>query len=329
MEYQDYYQTLGVSKNATEAEIKSAYRKLAKEYHPDHNRGNKDAEEKFKAINEAYEVLKDKEKRARYDQLGSSYKQWEQNGGNAANYNWSEWFSGTPGGGRTSYTSSGNFSGFSDFFSQIFGGMSGMDGMGGFGGFGGGAAGTQRTYTRPRSRVRTVEYDSPVSQPKAQEITAQITLDEAFHGCKRQISMGDQKIEANIPAGVKDGTKIRLSKAFNSNGILVDLIVTVNVPNKEGAFERIDDNLYVDVPVDLYTAVLGGEAIVHSKDGNYALKIPAGTQPDQLMRLTGKGMPKLNQNGARGDLFARIRVSLPRNLNAHQTELFKKLRDNE
>ena len=326
MEYQDYYQTLGVSKTATEAEIKSAYRELAKKYHPDHNQGDKNAEEKFKAINEAYEVLKDKEKRARSDQLGSSYKQWEQNGGNAANYNWSEWFSGTPGGGRTTYSTTGNFGGFSDFFSQIFDGMGGMDG---FGGFGGGAAGTQRTYTRPRSRVRTVEYDTPVSQPKAQELDAQITLDEAFHGCKRQVTMGDQKIEANIPAGVKDGTKIRLSKAFNSNGIMVDLIINVSVPSKEGAFERIDDNLYVDVPVDLYTAVLGGEAMVHSKDGNYMLKIPAGTQPDQLMRLTGKGMPKLNQNGARGDLFARIRVSLPRNLNPHQTELFKKLRDND
>ena len=319
MEYQDYYQTLGVSKTATEAEIKRAYRDLAKKYHPDQNQGNKDAEEKFKAINEAYEVLKDKEKRARYDQLGSSYKQWEQNGGSSANYNWSEWFSGTPGGGRTAYTTTGDFGGFSDFFSQIFGGMGDF----------GGASGTRRTYTRPRSRVHTVEYDRPVSQPKAQEITAQITLDEAFHGCKRQISMGDQKIEANIPAGVKDGTKIRLSRAFNSNGIMVDLIITVNVPNKEGAFERVDDNLYVDVPVDLYTAVLGGEAVVHSKDGNYALKIPAGTQPDQLMRLSGKGMPKLNQNGARGDLFARIRVSLPRNLTAHQTELFRKLRDNE
>ena len=319
MEYQDYYQTLGVSKTATEAEIKRAYRDLAKKYHPDQNQGNKDAEEKFKAINEAYEVLKDKEKRARYDQLGSSYKQWEQNGGSSANYNWSEWFSGTPGGTRTTYTTTGDFGGFSDFFSQIFGGMGDF----------GGAAGTRRTYTRPRSRVRTVEYDTPVSQPKAQEITARITLDEAFHGCKRQISMGDRKIEANIPAGVKDGTKIRLSKAFNSNGIMVDLILNVSVPNKEGTFERVDDDLYVDVPVDLYTAVLGGEAVVHSKDGNYALKIPAGTQPDQLMRLSGKGMPKLNQNGARGDLYARLRVSLPRNLTAHQSELFRKLRDND
>ena len=323
MEYQDYYETLGVSKTATEAEIKRAYRELAKKYHPDHNKGDKSAEEKFKAINEAYEVLKDKEKRARYDQLGSSYKQWEQNGGNAANYNWSEWFTGNPGGAggsrRTTYTTTGDFGDFSDFFSQIFGGMGGF----------GGSAGTRRTYTRPRAHATTMEYDTPVSQPKAQELTVQITLDEAFHGTARQISMGDQKIEANIPAGVKDGTKIRLNRAFNSNGVMVDLILSVSVPNKEGAFERIDDNLYVDVPVDLYTAVLGGEAAVHSKDGSYVLKIPAGTQPDQLMRLSGKGMPKLNQNGARGDLYARIRVSLPRNLTPRQAELFKKLRDNE
>ena len=317
MEYQDYYQTLGVSKTATEAEIKRAYRNLAKKYHPDQNQGNKEAEEKFKAINEAYEVLKDKEKRARYDQLGSSYKQWEQNGGSSANYNWSEWFSGNPGGGQTTYTTSGDFGGFSDFFSQIFGGMGGFDG----------AAGTRRTY-RPRSRVRTVEYDTPVRQPKAQEVTAQISLQEAFHGCKRQISMGDQKIEADIPAGVKDGTKIRLAKAFNSNGIMVDLIITVKVPDKEGPYERVDDNLYVDVPIDLYTGVLGGEAIVHSMDGNYVLKVPAGTQPDQLIRLAGKGMPKLNQKGSRGDLYARMRVSLPRNLTPRQTELFTQLRDN-
>ncbi len=319
MEYQDYYKTLGVSKTATDAEIKSAYRKLAKEYHPDHNQGNKDAEEKFKAINEAYEVLKDKEKRARYDQLGSSYKQWEQNGGSSANYNWSEWFSGSPYGGRTTTYTTDDIGGFSDFFSQIFGGMGGM-----------GSHTRSRRYGRPGGA--TVEFDSnfgAARKPKAQEVTAAITLDEAFHGCKRQISLGDQKIEANIPAGVKDGTKIRLAGAFNSNGVLCDLILNITVPSKEGAFERIDDNLYVDVPVDLYTAVLGGEAIVHSKDGDYALKIPAGTQPDQLIRLSGKGMPKLNQKDTRGDLFARIRVSLPRNLNSRQTDLFKKLRDNE
>ena len=318
MEYQDYYQTLGVSKTATDAEIKNAYRKLAKQYHPDHNNGNKDAEEKFKAINEAYEVLKDKEKRARYDQLGSSYKQWEQNGGNSTNYNWSEWFSGSPYGGQSTYTT-GDFGGFSDFFSQIFGGMGGM----------GGQTRTRR-YGRSPSGT-TVEFggfNQTPSKPRAHEVSAAITLKEAFQGCKRQVSFGEQKIEASIPAGVKDGTKIRLAGAFTSNGVKVDLIINVSVPNKEGTFERIDDNLYVDVPVDLYTAVLGGEAAVHSMDGSYVLKWGAGTQPDQVIRLSGKGMPKLNQKNVRGDLFARIRVSLPRNLNERQTELFKKLRDN-
>lgn len=318
MEYQDYYQTLGVSKTASEDEIKSAYRKLAKKYHPDHNQGNKDAEEKFKAINEAYEVLKDKEKRARYDQLGSSYKQWEQSGGSSANYNWSEWFSGSPHGGAGTYTTTGDFGGFSDFFSQIFGGM-------------GGQPGTRRTYRRTGTGS-TVEFDTGFGgtrrQPKPQECNVEVSLDEAFHGCKRLISLGDQKIEANIPAGVHDGTKIRLSGAFNSNGIKTDLILTIMTPNKEGRFERSEDNLIVDVPVDLYTAVLGGEAIVQSKDGNFALRIPEGTQPDQLFRLSGKGMPILNKNGARGDLLARVRITIPRSLNEQQKELFRKLRDN-
>ncbi len=320
MEYQDYYQTLGVSKTATDEEIKSAYRKLAKKYHPDHNQGDKDAEEKFKAINEAYEVLKDKEKRARYDQLGSSYKQWEQSGGSSANYNWSEWFSGSPRGGqRVSGTE--DFGAFSEFFSQIFGGIGGMGGQ---------SRSRRYTRSRPGSTVEfNTGFDPSASRPKAQEVTAAITLDEAFHGCKRQITSGSQKIEVNIPAGVKDGTRIRLAGAFTSNGVKTDLILTVSVPAKEGPFERVDDNLYIDVPVDLYTAVLGGEAVVHSKDGDYALKIPAGTQPDQMIRLAGKGMPKLNRTDSRGDLFARIRVSLPRNLNARQAELFRKLRDNE
>jgi curved DNA-binding protein len=319
MEYQDYYETLGVSKTATDAEIKKAYFALAKKYHPDHNQGDKSAEEKFKAINEAYEVLKDKEKRARYDQLGSSYKQWEQSGGSSANYNWGEWFSGNKGGGTTFSTD--DMGGFSEFFSSIFGGMGGMN-----------SDPTRRAYGRPRTR-RTVEFNTGYgsgaqTKPQAVECNVEISLDEAFHGCKRQISLGDQSIEATIPAGAKNGTKIRLAGAYNSNGVKRDLILVIMTANKEGAFERVDDDLFVDVPIDLYTAVLGGEAVVRSKDGNYALKIPAGTQPDQLIRLAGKGMPKLNQAGARGDLYAKMRVSLPKNLSPQQLELFKKLRDN-
>lgn len=305
MEYQDYYQTLGVSKTATDEEIRKAYRKLAKQYHPDHNQGNNDAEEKFKAINEAYEVLKDKEKRARYDRLGASYKQWEQQGGSSSNYNWGEWFSGAgqPGGSGGVYTDF-DFSGaggFSDFFSQIFGGMDGMGNMG-----------------QQRRRRTTVTQEVP----RTQECTTSITLDEAFHGTTRLLSLGGKSLEAKIPAGAKDGTKIRLKGAANG----ADIIITVHVPEKEGSFERKGDDLYVDVPVDLYTAVLGGEAVVTSKDGNFKLKIPAGTQPDQLIRLSGKGMPKLNLKGSRGDLYAKIRVRIPRNLDQKQTSLFEELR---
>lgn len=322
MEYQDYYQTLGVSKTATDEEIKKAYRKLAKEYHPDHNQGNAAAEEKFKAINEAYEVLKDKEKRARYDQLGASYKQWEQQGGSSATYNWSDWFSGSPytrgGNGSSFYTNVdfGGGEGFSDFFSQIFGGM------------GGGGTHT-RTYPRSRGRHTTVEYGSGYqpSRPQTQECDVSISLDEAFHGTTRMISVDEQKIEANIPAGVKTGSKIRLKDAISYAGGKIDLILKLQVPEKEGGFERKDNDLYVDTPVDLYTAVLGGEAVVDAKDGRFMLKIPAGTQSDQLIRLSGKGMPVLNGKGSRGDLYAKIRVRIPRNLSEKQKQLFEELRN--
>lgn len=305
MDYQDYYETLGVSKTATDEEIKSAYRRLAKQYHPDHNRGNKAAEEKFKAINEAYEVLKDKEKRARYDQLGASYNQWEQSGGNSTNFNWGDWFSGTPGGGFTNVDFGGGGGGFSDFFSQIFGGMAGNARPGGY----------------QRSRVRVNEQT-----PAAQEFEVAITLEEAFHGTRRIIQAGGQKLEASIPAGAKNGSKIRLPRALQGTR---DLILKVSVPEKEGAFERKEDDLYVDVPLDLYTAVLGGEAVVSAMDGTFALKIPAGTQPDQMIRLSGKGMPKLNQKGARGDLYARMRVRVPKNLSPKQKQLFEELRNDE
>lgn len=316
MQYQDYYQTLGVEKTATEDEIKKAYRKLAKKYHPDQNHGDKSAEEKFKEINEAYEVLKDKEKRARYDQLGSSYKEWQQNGGNSANYNWNDWFSGAAqqqqgGGGARYYTSSdfGDGSQFSDFFSQIFGGM----GMGG---------------NRGGRRSRTVEYDSPFrqSRPSVQEHNVAITLDEAFHGTTRLLQINNKKIEAKIPAGAKSGTKVRLAGVIDENGRKADLILVIQVADKDGLFERQGNDLYVNVPVDLYTAVLGGEAVFASMDGNVALKIPAGTQPNQLIRLSGKGMPKLNGKGSRGDLFARITVQIPRKLDDRQKQLFEELK---
>ena len=309
MDYKDYYKILDVDKNASVETIRKAYRNLAKKYHPDKNPGNKEAEEKFKEINEAYEVLKDKEKRARYDQLGSSYNAWTQQGGNSANYNWDDWFTtAQPGQSGGSYYS-GGFEGmgdFSDFFSQLFGGMGSSR-----------SAGSSRT----KRYTRTVQQKAPA----AQEYTLPISLKEAFTGTTRVLTIADAKIEAKIPAGAKTGTKIRLAGVMGKQAGNADLILKIQVEAAAG-YERKENDLYIDVPVDLYTAVLGGESAVHSIDENFALKIPAGTQPGQLIRMTGKGMPILNGNGNRGDLYARIKVQLPRNLNDKQKKLFEEIR---
>ncbi len=309
MDYKDYYKILGVDKKASAETIRKAYRDLAKKYHPDYNPGNKEAEEKFKEINEAYEVLKDKEKRARYDQLGSSYSAWQQQGGNSANYNWSDWYANAQQGaagqtgsyGGTTYYSTADFGGmdgFSDFFSQIFGGM----------------GSTRRTSTAGSKR-----YSKPA--PTAQEFKLPVSLKEAFEGTTRVLTIGESTIEAKIPAGVKTGTKIRLSGVVGGQ----DLILLIEVESDQ-RYERKADDLYVEVPVDLYTAVLGGEAVVQSLNESFALKIPAGTQPGQLIRMGGKGMPKMNANGSRGDLFARIKVQLPRDLNERQKKLFEEIK---
>lgn len=323
MQYKDYYQVLGVSKTASSEEIRKAYRELAKKYHPDHNPGNKKAEEMFKEINEAYAVLNDKEKRARYDQLGSSYHDWEQQGGNSSNYNWSNWYSTTAQKGNTqsSYQDFSDFfgsefggaGGFSDFFSQIFGGM-------------GSSQRSQSPFGSTR-RTRTSDFSSVFQQdvPQIQEQKVTINLEQAFHGTLLILNINGKKIEAKIPAGAKNGTKIRLAGVLDQAGGKGDLILVIEV-TKDMRFERKGDDLYIDIPVDLYTAVLGGQTILQSIDEKLELKIPAGTQPDQLIRLTGKGMPKLKDKNSRGDLYGKIKVILPRTLNEKQKNLFEELR---
>ncbi len=321
MEYKDYYQILGVSKTATDEEIKHAYRELAKKYHPDQNRNDKNAEQRFKEINEAYEVLKDKNKRARYDQLGSSYKAWEERGGTSADYNWSDWFSHAQQANRPNeqtyqtYYSTGDFGDmgdFSDFFSQIFGGMNA-------------SRRSQAAYSRTR-RTRPTEYDSTFHRPApVQHYQVPITLNEAYHGTTRVLMIGDHQIEAKIPAGANTGTKIRLAGILDSDEGKGDLMLDVLV-EKDNRFERKDDDLYININIDLYTAVMGGEVPVSLIDEQLMLTIPAGTQPGQLIRLSGKGMPKLRMPSQRGDLYARIQVNLPKNLNSKQKALFEELK---
>ncbi len=310
MDYKDYYKILGVAKNASEDDVKKAYRKLAMKYHPDRNPGDKTAEDKFKEINEAYEVLRDPQKRSRYDQLGDSYFQWQQTGGQPGNFNWNDWVTGNPYGARTTQVNMddlfGGMGGFSDFFSSIFGGMGGDP--------------IRRTTRRTAAQ----------QQPPSMEQPVQITLQEAYQGAQRTLQIDGHRLEGKIPAGAKTGTKVRLAGLGRPgpNGQKGDLYLVVEVlPDNQ--FERQGNDLYTDVPVDLYTAVLGGEVRVTTMNGQVMLKIPAGTQPGQKIRLSGRGMPHLRDPKSHGDLYAVMKVQVPKQLTAEQRKAFEKLRDNK
>ncbi|MFN8476037.1 MAG: J domain-containing protein [Anaerolineae bacterium] len=319
MDYKDYYKILGVDRTADEKEIKRAYRRLARKHHPDVNPGDKAAETQFKEINEAYEVLGDPEKRKKYDQFGSQWREYERAGVNPEDLFRQYGAQGGPGGARVRYARPedlqdmfGSAGGFSDFFETLFGGA--MRGQGGFGqGFGQGGG----------RRAATPAAGEDVEHP------VEISLEEAFNGTTRILQMGDRRIEVKIPAGVRTGSRVRVAgeggPGFNGgpNG---DLYLVVEVaPN--AMYEREGDDLTVDVPVDLYTAVLGGEANVPTIKGTRLnLRIPAGTQPGQRIRLRGQGMPLLKTPEQRGDLYARIKVDLPRQIDDQQRELFEQLR---
>lgn len=316
MQYRDYYQILGVSKSASQDEIKKAYRNLAREYHPDVNPDDPQAEEKFKDINEAYQVLSDEDKRQKYDRFGSQWKQYQQTGGRAEDFDWSQWAGGGGRGGTQYRTVSpeefeqmfgGGLGGFSDFFETLFGGRAG-------------GRTTQRTARRP----------SPQNLQRGRDIEhpVQITLEEAFNGTTRLLTYEDgRRIEASIPPGVKSGSKIRLSGqgAEGARGT-GDLFLKVNVmPHSK--FERDGDDLRVEQPVDFFTALLGGEVNVSTIDKEVKLTIPPETDSGKIFRLRGLGMPKLNKPDQRGDLYVTLQVQVPKNLTAEQKKVFKELQE--
>ncbi len=308
MEYKDYYKILGVSKSATQAEIKKAYRKLAIKYHPDKTQGDKVKEEKFKEISEAYEVLGDAEKRKKYDQLGANWKQYENFGGagGQGGFDWSQFTGGgRAGGSQGGFSFEGDAGGFSDFFQHIFGG-----------GFS--SAGT--------GRRRQTAY-------KGQDLISEMTIsfDEAYHGTTRIINLDGKKFRIKIKPGVKDGQKIRLAEKGNpgyNGGRPGDLIITIKV-SPDGRFARKGNDLYAELPIDIPTAVLGGKAPVNTPDGKTVmLKIPHGTSCGKKLRLKGKGMPLYDHPTRHGDLYVETKIVVPKEVSKEEKALFEKLRKN-
>jgi curved DNA-binding protein len=316
MEYKDYYKILGVNKDADQKEIKKAFRRLARKHHPDVNPGDQSSEEKFKEINEAYEVLSDPEKRQKFDQFGAHWRQYQRAGGQAQDFDWSQWQTRPRGGGYTRTVSPeefddifGGMGGFSDFFETLFGGMGGRTP----GGFGQRERGFQ---PRPR-RGRDTEH------------TIQISLEEAFRGTTRVLEWEDgRKIEADIPRGVHTGSRVRLRGQGGTGSMGAesgDLYLKIEVlPHP--IFKREGDDLKMTVPVDLYTALLGGEAEVPGIDRTVVLTIPPEIPNGEVFRLKGLGMPKLSDPNQRGDLYASIEVKIPKNLTEEEEKLFRQLR---
>jgi curved DNA-binding protein len=300
MDYKDYYKTLGVERNAGEDDIRKAYRKLAMQYHPDRNPNDKQAEERFKEINEAYQVLNDPKKRAHYDKLGSDYSTWQRRGA-PGDFNWDQ-YGGFPGGVRVEYGDlddlfgGGAGGGFSDFFRTIFGrDAEGMRGA---------------TGTRTRTR----------QQPQGYQQELEITLEEAFQGTTRILQSDGKQKQVRIPAGVRTGSKVRVAGA-GPNGLDLYLIVDVK---EDPRFERRGNDLHTTAAVNVFTAILGGEADVETLSGNIKLNVPAGTQPEQVFRLAGRGMPSVKNKDEKGDLYVRLKVQIPKYLSPEQRELLEK-----
>jgi curved DNA-binding protein len=325
MDFKDYYQTLGVAKTATAKEIKQAFRKLARKFHPDVNPGDKSSESKFKEINEAYEVLGDADKRRKYDELGANWRQYEQAqqhgqaggspfGGAGGPDAWTINMGG-PGGYRTMSPDEmqdlfGNEDPFSDFFRTFFGG-----------------AGPRETGGRARAGGR-----APRPQ-KGQDIEheVELTLEEAYHGATRRVSIKEgghaRSVDVRIPVGVKDGSRVRAAgegAGGASGGAAGDLYLRVRI-KPHPVFERTGGDLQTKVAVPVTTAVLGGEAQVPTVNGSVRLKIPEGTQNGQVFRLKAHGMPQVGKPDDRGDLYASVEVQLPRALTTEQRQHYEAL----
>jgi DnaJ-class molecular chaperone len=311
MEYKDYYKVLGVPRTATDKEIKAAFRKLARKYHPDVNKGDKKAEARFKEINEANAVLSDPEKRQRYDTLGPDFASYRPPPPGA-------------GGQRTTVDFGGDAGGFSDFFRTIFGG-----------GFGGGG-GNVRVETEGfdledlfgRAGGRGGRRAAPGQDVEAE---VELTLEEVLRGTTRSVKLGEganaRTVEVKIPPGIRDGARVRAAgEGAGQGGARGDLYLRVRIrPHPQ--FERRGDDLHTSVTVKLTAAVLGGEVEVPTLEGNrVGIKVPPGSRPGRIFRLRGQGLPRLEQPGTRGDLMAALTVDWAGDVSPRARELFEELK---
>src|SRR4051812_31447544 len=345
MEYKDYYKTLGVPRTASQSEIRKAYRKLARQHHPDVKPGDKKAEQTFKDLNEANTVLSDPDKRKRYDALGANWDQFSEAGdaagagaragargaaGGADPFAGGDPF-GFGGGGNVRYEfrtggdagDLGDLGGFSDFFRMMFGGGAGGPGPTATSGRRTASsadiddmlAGLKRDSNGPGGRggAGTQARARPTRATPVLEATAEITLEEAFNGTKRIVQIDDKRLEVTIPRGVDNGSRIRLA---GRGGDGADLVVVIRV-KPHPVFTRRGADLERELPITLREALLGGEVPVKTLKGRVLLTIPAGTQNGRTFRLSGQGMPRLNADG-QGDLYVRTRVVLPTNLTDEQ-----------
>lgn len=297
MDYVDYYKILGVAKNASAEDIKKAYRKLARKYHPDVNPNNKEAHKKFQEVNEANEVLSDPEKRKKYDQYGKDWKHAEEfervrqqqqkrqySGGGE------QFFGGGFGTGEEGE--------FSDFFESLFGGRASRSG-------------------RRETKFRGQDYEAELH----------LGLREAYHTHQRTLTVNEKNVRITIPAGVENGQRIRL-KGYGAPGVNGgpngDLYITFIIED-DSQFKRLGNDLHTNAEIDLYTAVLGGEATVDALSGKIKLKVPPGTQNDTKTRIKGKGFPVYKKDGEFGDLYITYKVKIPTNLSEREKQLFTEL----
>ena len=295
MEFVDYYNILGINKNASEDEVKKAYRKLARKYHPDLNPNDKEAHKRFQQINEANEVLSDPEKRKKYDQYGKDWKHADQ-------FNQARQQRGS---GHYRNSEEGDFAGsfgtedsggFSEFFESLFGG--------------GG-------HRRSRTGFKGQDYSAELH----------LNLRDAVTTHQQTLTINDKKVRITIPAGVEDGQKIRL-KGYGAPGVNGgpggDLYITFRIA-EDPAFKRLGNDVYTKATIDLYTAVLGGETTVDTLEGKIRLKVAPGTQNESKVRVKGKGFPVYKQEGEKGDLYVIFHVTIPTALSEKEKDLFNQL----